>query len=370
MQTSIPRVVLEGKLPRKNISLQKALEHLSIFEDSYELPLASDPSPYLNRAIQGATIVPRAAWFVVPTSSGIVDTSQPYLETDKTVEKKKPWDKLALNGEVESEFLYGTSLGIDVVPFCAVHIRMVVLPLLVNDQKKTTLLNSEDALEQGFSALSSWLKKLEAEWESKKKKGTKLSLYENLNYQNKLTNQAPNLANRVIFNAAGTHITAAAVPGSALTAKFGKLKLNGYIVESKYYGVQTSTKEEAHYLAAILNSPSVDKAIKPYQTLGIYAGERDIHRRAFEVVPIPFFDSTNAIHQSISTLGQQAEEEVKKLLPYIKTTNIGKKRMEVRAGIASLLKDIDKATSELVLFPTVSHGAKKVSKGQTFLEYK
>ena len=68
--------------------------------------------------------------------------------------------------------------------------------------------------------------------------------------------------------------------------------------------------EEAHYLAAILNAPSVDIAIKAYQTRGIYVGPRDIDRRPFEVCPIPAFDASDPDHQRLAELSRQAHETV------------------------------------------------------------
>ena len=37
-----------------------------------------------------------------------------------------------------------------------------------------------------------------------------------------------------------------------------------------------ASEDEAHYLVGILNSPFVNEVIKPFQTQGIYHGERDI----------------------------------------------------------------------------------------------
>jgi|HubBroStandDraft_4_1064222.scaffolds.fasta_scaffold1538908_1 hypothetical protein len=58
--------------------------------------------------------------------------------------------------------------------------------------------------------------------------------------------------------------------------------------------------------------------IKPYQTEGVYHGKRDIHRRPFEVCPIPEFDSSNPIHSEIVKLSRSAKKTVEKWGPAMK----------------------------------------------------
>ena len=66
--------------------------------------------------------------------------------------------------------------------------------------------------------------------------------------------------------------------------------------------------EEAYYISAILNSNVVNKAIKPFQSLGVL-GERDIHTLPLEL-PIPDFDSKNQFHRRISELGRTCESKI------------------------------------------------------------
>ncbi len=78
------------------------------------------------------------------------------------------------------------------------------------------------------------------------------------------------------------------------------------------------------YLCALLNAPCVDEAIKPYQTQGAFGvrqggGERDIHRRPFEVLPIPRYDPkdnwcrrlaelSRDCHRIVDAVAAQADE--------------------------------------------------------------
>ena len=59
----------------------------------------------------------------------------------------------------------------------------------------------------------------------------------------------------------------------------------------------------------MLNSTVVNRAIKPYQTVGLM-GARDIYRRPFEVCEIPRFDAANARHCEIATLARRAKAKV------------------------------------------------------------
>jgi hypothetical protein len=69
------------------------------------------------------------------------------------------------------------------------------------------------------------------------------------------------------------------------------------------------------YLIGVLNSTVVNKAIKPYQTEGVYHGKRDIHRRPFEVCPVPKFDPENTVHRDIVKLSRSAKKIVEKWGP-------------------------------------------------------
>jgi hypothetical protein len=369
----IPRLVISGKLPRKNVPWDFAKDRFEIGEDRYILPIGFDPSPYLDRALQGATIVPRAAWFVRianPENGAIVDVDQPYVETDEHIEKKKPWDKLHLEGEVESRFLFGTVLGSDVVPFAIERIRPVILPILTQrgEKKKLVLLDSTAALRNGFAALASWLKNVEKSWSGLKKKGTKLTIYERLDFHQTLTSQAPKARHRVIFTAAGTNLVASIIPDSALSSEVGHISLSGFIVEHKFYTIIASSSDEAHYLAAVLNSPLVDSEIKPYQTVGLF-GARDIERRALEILPIPLFDASHPVHKELAELGRVAENGAHTLLPTLKTLRTGKKRVLVRQALKHILNTIDADVRKLVTLKAKEKHDYKVIQGQTRLEF-
>src|SRR2546425_12417277 len=89
-------------------------------------------SPYYPLVLQGATLVPRSLWFVEPPPNQPVNLKTPFLRTGKSIKAgaKKPWKKLELKGKVEREFLFGSALSEDLLPFVIRRLRLVVLPLL------------------------------------------------------------------------------------------------------------------------------------------------------------------------------------------------------------------------------------------------
>lgn len=84
------------------------------------------------------------------------------------------------------------------------------------------------------------------------------------------------------------------------------------MVDHKTYWYRAASADEGHFLAALLNAPCVDAAIKAGQTRGLF-GARDIHRRPFEVCAIPQFDEQNPDHQQLEALSKAAHRAVAEL---------------------------------------------------------
>jgi hypothetical protein len=63
----------------------------------------------------------------------------------------------------------------------------------------------------------------------------------------------------------------------------------------------------------VLNTSLVNDAIKIVQTQGAWGGGRDIHRRPFEMVAIPEFDSEEPSHLELAELSRRAHEELRAL---------------------------------------------------------
>lgn len=345
-----PQVVeLSGELPRKNASYEEAQPCLAEAAGELLALMPLQPSDYRDKFIQGATIVPRTLWFVRPPKGALaIDRSRPYLQTDPAVlpQAKEPWRGVQMEGEVEADFLYATLLGDDLVPFGYRRLRLVVLPIRTDAKRGTTLLDRGEALSLGHNGLAKWLEGAEEVWEQHRGATTEQSLLEWLNYQGKLTGQSPR-ALRVVYNAGGTYLTACVVDGRARLTVY-ELDVAGFVVDHVLYRYETADKGEAHYLAALLNAPCVDAAIKPYQTRGAY-GERHFHRRPFEVLPnpIPHFDLQDDRHLRLAELSKLCHERVAAMeLPQDKP--IGRLRQEVRQALQEELQEIDALARELL----------------------
>lgn len=348
----IPLVKYRGKLSRRNATLAEALKELSSSIEFYTPPQAPKrASLYLDRVLQGATIVPRSFWFVRrPLKALVINPKAPQLETDSAIEPqaKEPWKGIRMKGAVEGQFLYATALAEDLMPFGLRMMRPVVLPLLLRSgfgtESANVLIAAKEAAAQGFTNLADWLAKVEREYGKRRKATTTMSLYERLDYDSLLTNQNPTKGYRVLYNRAGTHL-AACVVGARSIKKAGGLTVSGFVVDNVAYALATDDAREAHYLAGVLNAPYVDDAIKPYQTRGLFGatsggGERDIHRRPFEVLAIPKFDSANPVHLQLATLSQECHRRLPGLLSGV-SRNVGRARQEVRAKVATQISAID-----------------------------
>jgi hypothetical protein len=233
----------------------------------------------------------------------ILDIERPQIETDPRIQlqAKAPWKGLSLQGAVEAEYLYATLLSDDMLPFGWRQLSLTVLPL---EKLQRRLINPEQAITKGHTGLADWLQKADALWQKHRKSQEDLLPY--LNWQNKLTLQTPVGPYKLLYNASGTYLCACVVetPAVTQTPVYG-LPIQGFIADTTTYWFETDDPEEAYYLAAILNSPLVDKLIKPFQTKGNFGatsgkGERHIHRRPFEVVPIPRYRGSEVVHRMLA----------------------------------------------------------------------
>jgi len=135
------------------------------------------------------------------------------------------------------------------------------------------------------------------------------------------------------------------------------LNTQGFVADTKTYWLDTTNPDEAHFLCACLNARSVDEFIKPFQTKGAFGaqrgkGQRHIHRRPFEVLPIPLFDPSDTIHLRLSELSKDCHKKVAK---FLETANkktlaqpIGRLRQEVRELLKSELSEIDELVAQLL----------------------
>jgi hypothetical protein len=301
---SIRRVL--GELPRRNASREEADRHLEITEPEALAGQAAGPSIYLERAVQGATLAPRPFWFVQPTASMQAERSWFVTDPDASSRAKQPWTGLLLEGQLETDYIYATSLA--VFPFRLGPTKLIVLPV-ERATGKLSLLAPEQIFRRGAPGVHSWLTEGERIWVERKKDSAaqNVPLYQYLDNHNNLSRQRLGGCH-LVYGADGSHVRAVVVDTDELAQGAG---VEGFVFDMNMYAIRAKTPDEAHYLAAVLNTPFVDEAIKGSQTRGAW-GARHIHRRPFEVIPIPEFSPFDERHVRLAALSVEAHEAVAK----------------------------------------------------------
>jgi hypothetical protein len=355
---TLPALEWSGQLPARDISWDDAAGYLesekatarliylgarSAFSTQKGRTLPNKPSRYAKRFHQGATILPRNFYFVrIRDLDGKVDPERLYwVETDpqQAEDAKPPYQDVYMSGHVEGNFIYSTALSKHLLPFVLLKPPAIVLPIRETNGG-IEIITAKELREEGYRDFATWMEQVEATWNTKRKgKAEKQTVYERLNYNSELTIQ--NLKSRylVLYNAAGTNLSAATVDRSALEEPF--------VVEHKLYSGAFDSRDEADFVTAILNADVVNAEIKPFQSHGLL-GERDIEKKVLEL-PIPIFDSRLLQHRLISDLGKRAAEEA---ADYVASTtlpaSLAKQRALVRSAISDTLSEINDLVRKLL----------------------
>jgi hypothetical protein len=336
-------IAIQGKLPEKNLRLNRAMKFVVFTETTYSPPIKEKKmSPYHDKVLSGACIYPRTLWFIkfVQGPFGI-NPESPLVESLVLPDAKEPWKNLILKDEVESDFIFLTVTGKTLLPF-KTQFQPVVLPIR-KGVLKFTILTSEELRQNGKLKMANWLDEAQEKWSEKATK-TALKTFprvmDYVNYHNKLTLQRQNHRYYVIQTASGSNIAAAVVDTEKIPRlTIGKAEIGpkGFIADYKTFWFSTSVRDEAYYLVAILNSNVLDERIKQYQSRGKF-GPRDICRLPFEQ-NIPEFDPKNELHTQIAMAGLEASTEAAK----VEKTS----RVKTKAAIPSM-KKIDRLVLELL----------------------
>lgn len=359
--------MLSGRLPRRNASLLEAEEGLSVQETEYHLNKRGKRSFwdtvatknggmsfYKNLFKNGATIYPRPFWFVevVPSPLGF-DANLPPLTTSKRAQEKAKdaYRGIALKGSVESRFLYATLLSSDLLPFGHLDYRLVVLPIAPAGESYR-IIAAGQARRQGYVRLAEWLDRVQGIWEERRGgKAERVDALGCLNDRHKLTSQDPNASYRVLYVKSGTNMCACVVENVPICMQAGEQEVRamGFVAENLTYRLETSKENEAHYLSAVFNAPTIDRLIKPMQSRGQW-GPRDIHKKVLDL-PIPQFDSSNHGHQQLAELGETCSERVAAWVAGGgpgKTQSIGRLRGMVREMLNQELEAIDDLVKQIL----------------------
>jgi hypothetical protein len=262
-------------------------------------------------------------------------------EPGQAKEAKAPYKGILLSGQIEGQFLFRTAISKNVLPFAVTKLPLVILPVIVEGMNPHVL-TARQLKDEGFRDCGDWMDKVVENWDLKRqKKASRQSAYERLDYQRSLSTQDLAAPHLVLYNAAGTNLSAAVFSRSDSAETF--------FVDAKLYYLTTTKRSEAAYLAAILNSRVVNLLIKPFQSVGLQ-GERDIHKKVLEL-PIPLFDERKADHVALAKLGEEAAKRAKEAIEKAKGENwpagLARRRAIVRQGIGDVLDRIDEAVKQL-----------------------
>jgi hypothetical protein len=292
-------------------------------------------SPYKDRFRDGAILYPRMLIMVVdaPTSPLGVPQGRRSVRSRKGSLDKAPWKDLPLlEGVVESIFVRPAYLGESVAPF-----RILAIPEAVIPYDGTRLMDGADDRIDRYPGLAAWWRAAEAIW-LQHRSSDKRTLMEQLNYLGQLRAQFPITPLRVVYTKAGNTMAAATVQD-----RLG-------VIDHKLYWAPVTTRKEARYLTAILNAPSLNALVRPYQSVGAF-GPRDFDKYVWQS-PIPLFDPENPQHQQLVDLAVEAEA-VAGHVELQATTSFQAARRLIRHELidAGITSSLDEAVAQLLPSP-------------------
>lgn len=303
--------------------VQKIISKQIRYKQYIPSKLPKEFSIYFKEAYNGITLIPRCFWFIDFITKTRFNISLPHIQTDNIVNAvgKRPWKEINLKGFAENEYIFSTLLGKDMVPFGHLKFRPIVLPIEIGtgtkEGKYIRILNNETILNKA-PEFGKWIQEAQQYWENcRTKKSAKEfpTLQDRLDYQNAFKNIQYNKKFMVLWNARGANSYANVInifEKPRITIKIREneliLETNGFIPDSTLYIISTNSELEAHYICAVLNSPLIHKAVKPFQPKGLY-GYRDIYKRP-TMMPIPKFDTNNVDHKKIANISIECHEIV------------------------------------------------------------
>jgi len=323
-------------------------------------------NPYKSLFKQGATIVPRAFYFVefeVPKSKRLLG-DMTYSEKVEMIlgrdivsvktsaeilsDAKAPW-KMTLTGQVERKFIFRTAISKSILPFYLHLPAWITLPITIEKEedglKRIKLHTSEQLMNAGELKAWRWFENAENIWNIKRtEKSKNMSNIDRLNFQRGLTGQNLNARYLVLYTASAKDANALVFDRHSLDFEF--------LVECTTYVFYTDDKKEANYLATILNSAIPNKKIKDFQAKGLF-GPRHVHKKILDVY-FPKFNASNKLHLQLSDLGKLCAEKVKTFIERKPPQNnlsalvLGKLRVEIKKHLSQELAETDKIVEKIM----------------------
>lgn len=308
-------LIWAGRAPHRHANIDTARQ---LTQTMGELSIGSVDdawSPYAPRFSQGATLVPRFLCRVesAPATALGVPAGKASVKSKRSATEKKPWKELPdLEGTVETEFLWPTILGEQVVPFRMLPPEQFVIPLT----QRGEILSGDHPGIDAYPGLAAWVRKAEYLWTELGK--SNLTLAQRFDYMRGLTQQVPVPATRVVYASSGMHVASALVTDSRI------------LVDNKLYWAAVATEAEGHYLVGVLNTPTVTTMVRPLMSYG--KDERDVHKHVWKL-PIPAYDPADELHTEISRLSRELAKDI--ATQTFRSTNFVTTRRDLRSDLAA-----------------------------------
>ena len=267
---------------------------------------------------------------------------------DVKADAKKPWNNMDFHGRIESRFLFITALSKSILPFVIHKPNFVALPLIVkhneNDQKKIKLLTANELRQAGNLLASKWFNNTENIWNiHRTEKNGNINAVDYVNWQSKLTEQNLNAPYLVLYNSSAKDANATLVTRNEFDLEF--------IVESVTYVLYTYSKEEAYYLAGILNSSIPNEMMKDFQARGLF-GARHVHKKILDVY-YPKYSKSESVHNQLAILSEAAHIKAREFINNQSFENtsslaLGRMRLDIKRHLVSEMTQIDKIVKKII----------------------
>lgn len=328
-----------GALPRHDATEAEADAALSVRSEPWPaVPTMKAGSPYRARFRQGATIVPRRFFIVEPTRAGRLgaNPAAPRMRGRVSGLDKAPWSTVEPpEGPVEARFLRPVVLGETILPFRLLTPVVGVIPT----DDRGEVMDARAAARAGFPHLAAWLRDAETKWNAKSARKTdgnlQRTLAERIDFHHGLQSQSPAPAMRVAYAKAGTLLAACLIDDPLP------------VIDHMAYWASARTRNEAHYLLAILNSEAARARVAAMQARGQW-GARHFDKLIWEL-PIPEYDPRNPLHRGLARAGTRAET-LAATVPLRETAGFRTHRAAIRKALAEsgLAAEIDTLVARLL----------------------
>lgn len=317
----------------------------------------SGGNAYAPRFRQGATIVPRAFYFVQPQGAslaGLTDLADRVVNLRThllAVEgAKKPWDGIALTGAMQGKYLFRTALARNVLPFALVNPPLVALPLVQEDDVDASgqplpgrlhwrLLDAAELTARGDLEAARWFGQCERLWDERRSdsaKKQKSSMTDWLDWQRKLTGQPVDAKWAVMYTASASDASACVLDVTSFSPRL--------MVDYTMYVCFTQTEFEARFVEAFLNSAYANSRIKEFQARGLF-GPRHVSKKILDI-SWPDFSPNRPSHRRLVALGRSAALAVQGILGSqqdleLDPRTLGRLRSSIRRELAGVMGQID-----------------------------